>query len=53
MTEICKFETLDKAILDLAVENLKDDKRKLSYCPYPVDEELLRKVVYAFGNDKE
>ncbi len=52
LTEICKFETLDKAILDLAVENLKDDKRKLSYCPYPVDEELLRKVVYAYSNDE-
>jgi alcohol dehydrogenase class IV len=51
LIEIGKMKVMDNSILDLAVEELSKDKRKLSYCPYPVDENLLKKIAYAYEND--
>ncbi len=51
LNKICKFKVLDDAILDLAIEQLNADKRKLSYCPYPVDKDLLREIAYAYKNE--
>ncbi|MGN1399800.1 MAG: iron-containing alcohol dehydrogenase family protein [Erysipelotrichaceae bacterium] len=42
---------LDDDLLNLAVEELKDNEKKLSYCPYPVDEQLLSKVAFSLWKD--
>ncbi len=52
LTEVCKFEVLDDAILEVAIDELKNNASKLSYCPYPVDEDLLREIAYAYGEDE-
>lgn len=52
LTAVCRYEVLENSILDLAIDQLKEDKRKLSYCPYPTDENLLRKIAYAYGDDR-
>lgn len=52
LTKVCDLVVLDNSILDVALKELKENKSKLSYCPYPVDENLLRNVAYAYGNDK-
>lgn len=52
LTKVCNLTVLDDLILDLSLKELKENKSKLNYCPYPVDENLLRKVAYAYGNDE-
>lgn len=45
------LDKVDDAILDKAVDELFENKNKLSYCPYEVNKELLRKVAYSLWSD--
>ena len=51
IVEVAMLEKLDDNLLELAVQEVKDNKNKLSYCPYKVDEELLKKVAFSLWKD--
>ena len=51
IVEVAMLEKLDDNLLELAVQEIKNNKNKLSYCPYKVDEELLKKVAFSLWKD--
>ena len=51
LVDTFELERLSDDILDKAVEELIVNKKKLSYCPYEVDKELLEKVAYSLWKD--
>jgi len=44
---ICHIEKLPNEILELALEELASNEKKLSFCPYDTSKETIRKVIYS------
>ena len=48
IAEATRAQRLDDAFLDKTIEIMKTNTGKIASCPYPVDDEVLRKIAYAF-----